>query len=125
MRRSTRSRSWCAVSGTPLREGGKGGVMERTAALSNGAVTGVGASFGTFGELLQGALAGQAGDFLVTLPIARWSRVRISLEPGAREFRVTPEHKRKSLHVVRSILASRGLTGGGTIEITSDLPEGK
>lgn len=100
-------------------------VVERTAALSNGAVTGMGASFGTFGELLQGALTGRDRDFLVTLPIARWSRARIALEPGAREFRVTPEHKRKSLHVARSVLAARGLTGGGTIAIASDLPEGK
>ncbi|MCC8250841.1 GHMP family kinase ATP-binding protein [Saccharothrix luteola] len=87
---------------------------------------GTGVSFGTFGELLQGALPGSGEDFLVTLPIARWSTARITLFPGSSELRVSPEHKRKSAFVARSALDRFGAAGfGGTLEITSDLPEGK
>ncbi len=100
-------------------------VVKRATALSKSAVTGTGASFGTFGELLQGALADSDQDFLVTLPIARWATVRITLDPDAAELRVSPDHKRKSLHVARSLLESRGVTCGGTVELEGDLPEGK
>ena len=100
-------------------------VVKRAAAPAKNAVTGTGASFGTFGELLQGALAGSDQDFLVTLPIARWATVRITLDQDAAELRVSPGHKRKALHVARSLLESRGVTCGGTVELEGDLPEGK
>ncbi len=100
-------------------------VVKRAVALSKNVVTGTGASFGTFGELLQGALADSDQDFLVTLPIARWATVRITLDPAAEELCVDPPHKGKSLHVARSLLESRGVTCGGTVTLSGDLPEGK
>jgi uncharacterized protein involved in propanediol utilization len=91
--------------------------------------TGVGASFGTFGELLQGALPGAGGDFLVTLPIARWSTAEVVLDPGAAELRVEPAGKHKALRVARGVLARHGarcgIRCGGTLVVSSDLPEGK
>jgi uncharacterized protein involved in propanediol utilization len=91
-----------------------------------GARTGLGVSFGTFGELLQGALADPPdGDFLVTLPIARWSTAQVSLAPGADTLRVEPAGKLKSLRVARSVLARHGVRDGGTLVPTGDLPEGK
>jgi uncharacterized protein involved in propanediol utilization len=86
---------------------------------------GTGVSFGTFGELLQGALAGTDQDFLVTLPIMRWSVARIGLAPGATELRVEPGHKHKALAVARSVLSCHGVAHGGRLVVTSELPEGK
>ena len=48
------------------------------------AATGVSAAFGTFGELLQGVLPEEDGDFLVTLPVARWAMARFRVRPGER-----------------------------------------
>jgi uncharacterized protein involved in propanediol utilization len=92
---------------------------------ASGARTGLGVSFGTFGELLQGALAGPDEDFLVTLPIARWSTAQVTLTPGADGLRVEPAGKLKALRVARSVLARHGDSGGGTLVLTGDLPEGK
>ncbi|MET0236751.1 MAG: kinase [Kibdelosporangium sp.] len=86
---------------------------------------GVGISFGTFGELLQGALPGLDQDFLVTLPIVRRSTARLTLLPGEGVLRVQPEHKRKSLRIARSVLACHGVAPGGRLLVTSQLPEGK
>lgn len=86
---------------------------------------GTGISFGTFGELLQGALPGQDRDFLVTLPIMRWSTARITLMPETAELRVAPEHKLKSLRVANSVLAGHGRVEGGELTVTSQLAEGK
>lgn len=87
--------------------------------------TGLGVSFGTFGELLQGALAGPDEDFLVTLPIARRATARVALSPGADRLRVEPAGKLKALRVARSVLARHGVRDGGTLSLTGDLPEGK
>ncbi|HEV7652753.1 MAG TPA: kinase [Actinophytocola sp.] len=89
-----------------------------------GTRTGLGVSFGTFGELLQGALEPDR-DFLVTLPIARWSTARVALDPGAGELRVEPAEKRKALRVAMAVLAGHGVTHGGTLLLSSELPEGK
>ncbi|MFL6122872.1 kinase [Actinophytocola sp.] len=86
---------------------------------------GAGISFGTFGELLQGALPGPDQDFLVTLPIVRWSTARLTLLPDADELRVEPAHKHKSLRIARSVLACHGVAPGGRLLVTSQLPEGK
>jgi uncharacterized protein involved in propanediol utilization len=86
---------------------------------------GTGISFGTFGELLQGALAGPDQDFLVTLPIMRWSTARITLLPDIGELTVEPAHKHKSLLVARSILACHRVARRGRLVVTSQLPEGK
>jgi uncharacterized protein involved in propanediol utilization len=87
--------------------------------------SGAGVSFGTFGELLQGALPGPDRDFLVTLPIVRWSTARLTLLPDAGELLVEPEHKLKSLRIAREVLACHGVAQGGRLLVTSQLPEGK
>ncbi|MFL6125194.1 kinase [Actinophytocola sp.] len=87
--------------------------------------SGVGSSFGTFGELLQGALPGAGEDFLVTLPIARWSTARLTLVPGTTELLVEPAGKHKALRAARLMLDAYGIRHGGTLELASDLPEGK
>ncbi|MGW2997751.1 hypothetical protein ACWDA9_40940, partial [Streptomyces sp. NPDC001193] len=51
---------------------------------------GSGSAFGTFGELLQGALPHPQGDFLVTFPLARWATAVFHPEPGRREVQVRP-----------------------------------
>src|SRR5688500_16540127 len=94
-----------------------------TARLINRARTGLGVSFGTFGELLQGADGGS--DFLVTLPIARWSTAQVMLVPGLSELRAVPAGKQKSLRVAKAVLARYGVRCGGTLAVTSELPEGK
>lgn len=90
-----------------------------------GVRNGFGVSFGTFGELLQGALAGNDEDFLVTLPIARWSTARIALVPGSGELVVEPATKRKSSAVAGSMLRRHGISSGGRLTLAGDLPEGK
>ncbi|MGW3960828.1 GHMP family kinase ATP-binding protein [Amycolatopsis sp. NPDC005003] len=90
-----------------------------------GVRAGVGTSFGTFGELLQGALPGSEQDFLVTLPIARWTTAVLTLVPGAGELLVRPAGKHKALRAARIALARYGVRSGGTLTLTSDLPEGK
>ncbi|MEV5718781.1 kinase [Amycolatopsis mediterranei] len=86
---------------------------------------GVGTCFGTFGELLQGALPGPEQDFLVTLPIARWTTAVLSLSPETDELLVRPAGKHKALRAARIALARYGVRPGGTLTLTSDLPEGK
>lgn len=92
--------------------------------FTTGVRTGVGVSFGTFGELLQGALEPDRA-FLVTLPIARWSTARITLVPGEGELRVEPAGKLKALRVARAMLDRHRVSHGGTLVLTSELPEGK
>ncbi|WP_443032738.1 GHMP family kinase ATP-binding protein [Streptomyces sp. BA2] len=92
--------------------------------------TGVGTAFGTFGELLQGVLPEEDGDFLVTLPVARWTMATFRREPGCGDVTVRPAGKTKALQLARTIceLAERhtGLTSaGGTLHVNSVIPEGK
>jgi uncharacterized protein involved in propanediol utilization len=90
--------------------------------------TGVSTACGTFGELLQGALPESGEDFLVTLPIARWSRATFRGRPGTSRLTVCPPHKRKALLLTEMILAdmlSAGHRMGGVLTIESTLPEGK
>jgi L-threonine kinase len=87
--------------------------------------TGVSTCFGTFGELLQGVLPGRDGDFLVTLPIARWSRVIFQMDPSTSTVQVWPHHKHKSLRLAQLILEAVGAPAGGVLTIDSSLPEGK
>jgi L-threonine kinase len=89
------------------------------------AATGVSTAFGTFGELLQGVLPEDDGDFLVTLPVARWSTARFELTPDDPEVTVEPAHKKKALRLTEMILQDAGGPGGGILGIDSSLPEGK
>lgn len=81
-------------------------------------------AFGTFGELLQGALPDER-DFLVTMPIARWSTARFVLDPSGSAVHVRPAHKLKSKRLVTAMLDRCGISGGGVLLLDSDLPEGK
>jgi L-threonine kinase len=87
--------------------------------------TGVSTCFGTFGELLQGVLPGRAGDFLVTLPVARWAMATFQADPTAQGVRVHPAHKTKARSLAELILAGTATAGGGVLTIESSLPEGK
>ncbi|MFF1374991.1 kinase [Streptomyces sp. NPDC058308] len=92
----------------------------------------MGTAFGTFGELLQGALPEEDGDFLVTLPVARWTMAtfrpsRPGDAPG--EIEVRPAHKTKALRLARMVAdlaTSRpGSPRGGLLTVSSVIPEGK
>ncbi|MEK8145380.1 hypothetical protein NKH18_40240 [Streptomyces sp. M10(2022)] len=87
--------------------------------------TGVSTAFGTFGELLQGVLPGPDGDFLVTLPIARWTVATFRTEPESTTVRVVPDHKRKAARLVSMITEELPLPMGGFLTLDSALPEGK
>ncbi|MFD3440358.1 kinase [Streptomyces sp. NPDC058685] len=92
--------------------------------------SGVGTAFGTFGELLQGVLPEKDGDFLVTLPVARWTRATFRPDPRMSEVVVRPAHKQKALRLARTIverapLPASGVPTGGVLTVTSVIPEGK
>ncbi|MDI5968345.1 kinase [Streptomyces sp. SL13] len=89
------------------------------------AVTGVGTAFGTFGELLQGVLPGDDGDFLVTLPIACWARATFRPAPHGAALEVRPAHKTKALRLTRLVMESSRRPAGGLLTLESRLPEGK
>ncbi|WAM00477.1 kinase [Streptomyces sp. Je 1-369] len=92
--------------------------------------TGVGTAFGTFGELLQGVLPEEGGDFLVTLPVARWTMATFRQGSASGELEVRPAHKTKALRLARMIAepahARRpGRPPGGVLTVSSVIPEGK
>lgn len=84
----------------------------------------VSSAFGTFGELLQGALPGDGPDFLVTLPIARWATATFEYDSTLGGVEVFPATKTKARRVAEAVLA-RYSAGGGSLRISSSLPEGK
>lgn len=86
---------------------------------------GVGQSFGTFGELLQGVLADNHLDFLVTLPIGAYSHATFMADPESDTIQVVPPHKEKSRKLAVRVMQELGRFVGGTLTIFSDLPEGK
>lgn len=100
-------------------------MTERLMAVRAPARPGVGSAFGTCGELLQGVLAENGLDFLVTLPI-RAGSVAV-FEPDVRLDRVetTPVHKVKSQRLAELMLRERGPAGGGRLTVSSELVEGK
>ncbi|WP_369359710.1 kinase [Streptomyces sp. cg2] len=87
--------------------------------------TGVSTAFGTFGELLQGVLPEEDGDFLVTLPVARWTMASFQADPGSDTLKVWPPHKKKALRLVSMILEDCSLRTGGQLSLETTLPEGK
>jgi len=84
----------------------------------------IGRAFGTFGELLQGALPDGEVDFLVTFPVARWSVARFRPGPDGR-LRVFPPDRTKSLRLAERLLDASGRRAGGTLTLSGDLPVGK
>jgi uncharacterized protein involved in propanediol utilization len=94
-------------------------------AKKEGPRTGIGRCFGTFGELLQGVLPSQEREFLVTLPIARYSTARFTALPGSREIYAYPRHKEKSRRLAEKLMHHLDLNSGGYLCIQSELPPGK
>nr|ADN26254.1 putative kinase [Streptomyces coeruleorubidus]ADN65351.1 ghmp kinase [Streptomyces coeruleorubidus] len=84
----------------------------------------VSSAFGTFGELLQGALPDDGPDFLVTLPIARWATATFEYESAHDRVEVFPATKTKARRVAEAVLA-RHSGGGGSLRLSGSLPEGK
>lgn len=80
--------------------------------------------FGTFGELLQGALP-EGPDFLVTLPIARWSTAEFEYDGSRELLEAFPATKTKAQRVARAVLARHGASGGGSLRLSGSLPEGR
>jgi uncharacterized protein involved in propanediol utilization len=87
--------------------------------------TGVSTCFGTFGELLQGRLPESDRDFLVTLPIARWSTATFQQDISREEVETRPGHKHKARRMAEMVIRTSGLRTGGVLTIESTLPEGK
>lgn len=87
--------------------------------------TGTGEAFGTCGELVQGQF--EAGeDFLVTLPVARWSRVRVRLWRDRQGVGCIPPEKTKTVAATLAALRSMGQPQHGIeIEVESQIPVGK
>jgi L-threonine kinase len=104
---------------TWLRGHGVPGTVGRTRAVGHGRAC------GTFGELLQGVLPEGDRDFLVTLPITEHSTAWLTLTGERGPVLVVPAGKRKSHQLVLTMLAACGYQGGGGLELTSPLPEGK
>ncbi|MFI2478548.1 hypothetical protein [Nocardia xishanensis] len=86
---------------------------------------GVGAAFGSCGELLQGVTADNGRDFLVTLPITRGSVAVFEPDPCRDDLTVVPAHKTKSRAVAAAVLAVSTALRGGVLTVLGDLPEGK
>ncbi|WP_090236121.1 kinase [Fictibacillus solisalsi] len=93
--------------------------------LVKGHKYGQGAAFGTFGELLQGIRNENDKDFLVTLPIANFSRAAFTCIPTVNSLTIYPSNKLKSLNLANNILRHYGLPAGGHLYIQSNLPIGK
>jgi L-threonine kinase len=87
--------------------------------------TGLSTAFGTFGELLQGRLDEADGDFLVTLPIARWTVATFLADPAMSTIEVRPRHKEKSLKLAHMIMRTMPKPVGGVLTLDSGLTEGK
>lgn len=98
--------------------------LARPTATAVAGAVGRGTANGTFGELLQGRLPGSRRDFLVTLPITRWSTACFRWGPDQPLF-VEPAGKLKSHRLAERILRRHGIPGGGLLTVESDLPEGK
>jgi uncharacterized protein involved in propanediol utilization len=99
--------------------------VEQTGRLPSGIRTGSGWANGTFGELLQGVLAENDMDFLVTLPIAQGATATFQPVPGSQEVNVHPPHKVKAALVAGLIITALGLPCGGYLRLENELAEGK
>ncbi|AYQ88034.1 kinase [Burkholderia sp. Ap-962] len=84
-----------------------------------------GISYCSFGELLQGVLLEDESDFLVTLPIRKYSVSTFVPDHGSSEIVTQPSGKTKAAALARVILARHGRTVGGTFHIDCDIPVGK
>ncbi|MGW0551542.1 GHMP family kinase ATP-binding protein [Streptomyces altiplanensis] len=87
--------------------------------------TGVSTCFGTFGELLQGRLPAPGADFLVTLPVARWTMACYRVDPELAGVTVDPAAKSKARRMAEMVLECAGGPPGGVLTLDGNLPEGK
>ncbi|WP_019421603.1 GHMP family kinase ATP-binding protein [Paenibacillus sp. OSY-SE] len=92
---------------------------------TNRSGTGLGYAFGTFGELLQGALDEKDSEFLVTFPIQTYSRASFNINPDCNQLTVKPQNKSKSYQLACMILKQFHLPLNGVLEIDSEIPVGK
>jgi L-threonine kinase len=92
--------------------------------LTRTSLFGIGHACGTFGELLQGALADPPIDFLVTLPINAGTSASFTCDVDAAGVVVEPPDRAKARGLAELMLVRHGL-GGGRLELRSDLPLGK
>ena len=86
---------------------------------------GVGVSHGKFGELLQGVLPHKNTNFLVTLPIKRYSVVEFHCNAHDTNAIIYPPHKTKAFSLVTKVMEYFGLSCGWKLTIDSELEEGK
>lgn len=86
---------------------------------------GRGTAFGTFGELLQGVHADNDWNFLVTFPIARFTRATFTIDQQSSTIQVVPAYKKKARWLAAMMLEHFGLPCGGKLELDSDIPVGK
>lgn len=91
----------------------------------NDSKAGIGYSFGTFGELLQGVLPDNNIDFLVSFPITKYSYATFYPDSRLLSVKMIPSFKTKSLTLAERILAYYNLPSGGILKIDSHLPIGK
>jgi L-threonine kinase len=91
----------------------------------HGVTHGVGRACGTFGELLQGALADPPVDFLVTLPIDAGSVAHFRCDTALDAVTVTPPDRAKARSLAELMLARLNLATGGHLTLRTDLPLGK
>lgn len=89
-----------------------------------GEVVGIGWSYATFGELLQGFLKPPNGDFLVTSPIHLQSKAFYFPEQN-KSLTVVPSTKTKSLKLAKLLLTKFNLPHTGILLIESEIPNGK
>ena len=84
---------------------------------------GEGVANGTLGELVQGqTVAGE--DFLVTFPVAFWSRARAVINDAG--IVIGPSQKSKARRMASLVLQRLGLPNAGAVlEIECGVPEGK
>jgi len=90
----------------------------------SGGQEGYGVCHGTFGELLQGVLPNQR-NFMVTFPIHLFSGAIFCLDNTKKHVVVHPPEKRKSSKLAQMILQHYRINFGGTLRISSQIPEGK
>ena len=89
------------------------------------ALTGIGRAPGTFGELLQGSLAGDSNNFLVTFPISREAIATFQPNATSRDITTFPPQKLKASKLTRKLLDHYEIDAGGTLVFLEQLPEGK
>lgn len=85
---------------------------------------GIGRSYGTFGEFLQGVLPNEK-DFMITFPINQYTECEYVPLPGRDHLKVYPSNKHKSHRLAVRILKYFDKPLGGYLKFSSNLQQGK